>query len=144
MRNILTVVISLLFLSICACTGDQGPMGPSGSEGQQGEQGETGPQGQPGPQGSTGLPGSMDCIVLTGTVSNSMYETDNSGNFYVNIYNSSIKDNQITQVYFSSDANVYAWWSDSQWQLTNGVIYVFDPQKELLGYDYMILIAEGN
>ncbi len=139
MKHLFLVVMAIIL--ICSCTGEQGPMGPSGAEGQQGE---TGPQGDSGPQGSPGIPGDWNCVVLTGTVSNSMYELDNSFSYYVSIFDDAIKDNQITQLYFSTDANVYAWWSESYWQLTNGVIYINDPQKDLLGFDYMILIADGN
>lgn len=128
MIKITTAILLACFM--LACEGEQGPMGP---------QGQQGSQGPPGPDGSPGNDGTVTVIYITGVVSNSLYGTwDNE--FYVNIYHNLIQEDAITQVYLSSDKDVYAWWLMDAWQLTNGAVYIYDPNKVFLGWDYMIKI----
>jgi hypothetical protein len=131
-----TIIAILLACFLVACEGEQGAMGPQGEVGEQGPQGEQGPLGPEGPPGSDGT---VTVIYITGVVSNSLY-TYEDGEFWIDIYHSMIQEDAITQVYLSSDKDVYAWWSLDSWQLTNGAIYIHDPNQVFLGWDFMIKI----
>ena len=134
MKYLILVLITLsLFVS---CTGEQGPMGPTGPPGPQGEQGEEGPQGLP------GVDGTVEYIVLTGVITSDMYVTNNLGDFWVEINNSQLEEDHLTQLYISSDIDTYYFWNISEWQISDGVIYIYDVDMDLIGYDYMILIAK--
>jgi len=135
-----TIIAILLACFLVACEGEQGAMGPQGEVGEQGPQGEQGPIG---PEGSPGEDGTVTVIYITGVVSNSLYGTWDD-EFYVNIYHSMIQEDAITQVYLSSDKDVYAWWLMDLWQLTNGAVYIYDPNKAFLGWDFMIKIIPTN
>jgi hypothetical protein len=108
-------LIVLLFLVILfSCEGKQGLMGPTG------------------PSGAT-------IIYITGVISNSDYE----GN-WIQFNNWFIEEDAVVQVYFSQDKDEYTWFFIEEFQLTHRNIYVYDPWREYLGYDYEIKIIKNN
>jgi hypothetical protein len=113
-------IIVLLFFTafFISCTGDQGPAGP---------QGETGPQGPEGPAGAT-------IVYITGSISSGNYD----GN-WIEIEDSSLVDSAVTQVFVSPDQTTYAWVS-VDFQFGEGIVYIYDSEQEILGWDYLIMI----
>ncbi|OQX91012.1 MAG: hypothetical protein B6D58_09020 [candidate division Zixibacteria bacterium 4484_95] len=108
-------LVVLLFLVILfACEGKQGPMGPTG------------------PSGAT-------IIYITGVISNGDYEGD-----WIQFNNWYIEEDAVVQVYFSQDKDEYAWLFIEEFQLTRSIIYVYDPWREYLGYDYEIKIIKDS
>lgn len=109
-------VLVLFGALLISCTGDQGPAGPQG------------------PQGPPGLPGAT-IIYVTGVISAGDYDEDG----WINIIDQAIREDAVTQVYFSQDKDTYAWITP-EFQLTNGRVYIEDVGQTYLGRDYMIMI----
>jgi len=135
------VFFSILLLSFfLSCTGEQGPAGPqgqAGSDGTTGPQGPTGPEGPQGPIGPEGPPGAT-IIYLTGSVSLGDYE-EYDGILWIAIRDVAIRDSAVTQVFISEEQTAIAWWA-VDYQFCNGVVYIYDPTKAYIGYDFLIMI----
>ncbi|MEE9552813.1 MAG: hypothetical protein V3W18_00840 [candidate division Zixibacteria bacterium] len=111
----------MLVLLIFACEGKQGPIGP---------------QGPAGPEGSSGAP----ILYYDGLISAQTY--DQYG--YINIEHYLITDEDVVQVYFSPNPNVYTWLSIPLFELTDGGIYVYDPDHTFEDWQYLIMIIKDN
>ncbi|MCD6160819.1 MAG: collagen-like protein [candidate division Zixibacteria bacterium] len=127
MKRVLLAV--MLCLIMFACEGKQGPVGP------QGMQGEQGPQGIPGTDGDDGAV----ITYVVGVVSVGDY----NGNC-IDLYNTNFQEDAITQVYISPDAGPYAWGFLSEFQMGNGVLYIYDPYGDYMGWDYMVMVIENS
>ena len=101
----LTVALAL----VISCTGDRGPAGP------QGPQGTTGPEGPPG----------ATIVYVTGVISAGDYDQDG----WINIDDQDIREDAVTQVYFSRDKDAVAWITP-EFQLTNGRVYIEDVWQD--------------
>lgn len=113
------IILALPAILLLACEGKQGPIGPQGPQG---------------PSGSTG-----DLVhTISGTVSNSQY----SGN-YINIYTSYAHTYSIIQVCVNQDPNVWAWRQIDQIWIIEGRIGIYDPNRDFVGWDYLINIVEN-
>jgi len=121
-RVLLAAMLSLIMF---ACEGKQGPMGP---------QGEQGIQGIPGTAGNDGAV----ITYVVGVVSIGDYD-----GAWIEFYNTNFQEDAITQVYISPDADNYAWEFLGEFQMANGVLYIYDPSVYLMGFDYMVMIIEN-
>lgn len=126
------LVITLLAF---ACEGKQGPIGPAGPEGEQGQQGEQGPEGPEGPPGESGA----TIIYEYGVISIGDY-SDN----YIWIFSTYLDEDDVVQVYVTPDQSIYAWLCVSEIELTNGLVYVYDPLYGFLGWEYMLKIIKNS
>ncbi len=128
MKRILIAIMVLAFSGL-ACQGDVGPIGPAG---QDGAEGATGPPGQPGEDGAV-------IISIYGSISNSDYE-----NNFIYIESSYISDDDVVQLWMSSDAETWAYQFIEETYLTNGRVAVYDPYEEYLGWDYIVKIIKNQ
>ncbi len=136
------LLISAFLLS--SCEGPEGPAGPKGSQGSQGSAGSIGPAGPEGPQGPVGPqgppgPGSL-FTYLSGVISNSDYEYSNE--YYIRLEHESLHPSKSISVYLCPDPDEYAWMNISDFQVTNGVIYITDDEKSYLGWSIWTIIIE--
>lgn len=115
-------LVGLVALILFACEGKQGPMGPEG------------PAGPPGPAGEDGA----TIIYDYGTVSIGDY----SGS-YVVIDSDFLEETDVVQIYFSPDPDIWSWAMWPLFEITDGTIYVYDPDVALLGFDYMLKIIKN-
>ncbi len=126
------LVITLLAF---ACEGKQGTIGLTGSDGEQGEQGDQGPGGPQGPPGESGATIIFDYgVILVGDYSNN----------YIWLFSSYLAEEDVVQVYVTPDQSLYAWLCASEIELTNGLVYVYDPSYNFLGWEYMIKIIKNS
>ena len=117
--NFLFIIALLAF----ACEGKQGPMGPEG---------EQGPAGPPGESGAT-------IIYEYGTISVGDYDGS-----YIEIYSTDLNEYDVVQFYVTPDQSVYAWLFVSEIELTDGLVYVYDPSHYFLGWQYMVKIIKRS
>jgi hypothetical protein len=108
------VCILGIAMLLFACEGDQGPVGP---------------QGPPGPSGAA-------ITYIYGVIGTGDY----SGAF-IQIDHYAIDEDAVTQFYVSQNSDDYAWVFIEDFQLTEDRIYVYDPSRDYLGFDYMIMIV---
>jgi hypothetical protein len=123
MKKAAFLLLAVLF--VFACEGDQGPMGPPG------------PQGEQGPPGPAGEDGAV-IIYEYGTVSIGDY----SGS-YVVIESGFLEETDVVQLYFSPDPDVWTWLMWPLIEITDGTVYAYDPDVDLLGMDYMLKIIKN-
>ncbi len=97
-----------------ACEGKQGPVGPEG------------------PRGTT-------TILLSGIIANGDYD----GSF-CKIYSFYIDDEDVVQVYISSDRSQWSWTFVDDFRLADGRVSIYDPYRDYLGYDYEIKIIKED
>ena len=119
MKGVITLLVAALML--LSCEGKQGPVGPEG------------PAGPAGPAGEDGA----TIIYEYGTVSIGDY---NSG--YIIIDSDFLEETDVVQIYFSPDPDVWTWAMWPLFEITDGTIYVYDPDVDLLGYDYMLKLIK--
>jgi len=132
MRKLAVLLVAgLLFLS---CTGDQGPAGLQGPQGDQGPVGPEGPQGPVGPEGPIGA----TIVYITGSISVGDYESY-GGYLWIAIRDVAIRDSAITQVFLSPEQTTTVW-TTGDYQFNTGVVYIYDPNQDYIGWDFLIMI----
>jgi hypothetical protein len=114
MRKVASVLA--LCLLLLACKGKQGPMGPAG------------PQGPPG--------AAITCV--TGIITVTKYE----GGFLV-LVDEAISPEEFIQVFVTPDSDEWAWLLIESFQVLEGALAIYDPARDFMGYEYMILIIEN-
>ncbi len=114
-KIMLFVILGAFLIS---CTGDRGPAGPAGTEGL------VGPEGPPG----------ATIIYITGSVSVGDY----SGQ-WIAILDVAIRDSAVTQVFITPEQTTIAWVS-VDYQFAPGVVYIYDPTQDYIGWDFLIMI----
>jgi hypothetical protein len=105
-----------------ACEGKEGPMGPEG------------PAGPPGPPGEDGA----TIIYEYGVISAGDY----SGG-YIGIDSDYLEETDVVQFYVSPDPDFYTWAMWPLIEITDGTIYAYDPDINLVGFDYMLKIIKS-
>jgi len=110
MKKIL--LLTLLGALLVSCTGDRGPAGPVGPEG---------------PPGAT-------IVYITGTISVGDYIGE-----WITITNSAIVDSAVTQVFITSEQTTSAWVA-VDYQFGTGIVYIHDPWRDYIGWDFLIMI----
>lgn len=116
-RAIALIVLGVL---VFACEGKRGPMGPEGPAG---------------PEGPSGAP----IIYFRGSVSSQDYEGD-----YIKIDHYMIEETDVIQVYLSPDEERYTWMFMPLYELTDGIVYVWDPDQDFLYWDFMLMIIKDS
>jgi hypothetical protein len=135
--------LAYICLIVPNCEGPQGPGGPAGTEGAQGVagppggDGAPGPQGPAGPQGDQGPPG-INFVTFQGTITSGHYDGD-----WIQLVNSQIAEGDFVNAYVSPDQSVWAWQSIYDYQYTNLVIWIYDPDQYWLGYDYLVCLMKN-
>lgn len=118
MRN--PIILIALGLLMMACEGKQGPVGP------QGPVGEEGPSGAP-------------ILYFRGSISAQDYEGP-----YIRIDHYIIEDRDVIQVYLSPDEERYTWLFMPYFELTDGIVYIYDPDQDFLHWDFMLMIIKDS
>lgn len=118
MRN--PIIIFALGLLTVACEGKQGPMGP---------------QGPPGPEGPSGTP----ILYFRGSISTQDYEEA-----YIRIDHYIIEDRDVIQVYLTPDEETYTWMFMPYFEITDGIVYIYDPNQDFLYWDFMLMIIKDS
>jgi hypothetical protein len=111
-------VILLPAMVIMACEGKQGPMGPQG------------------PQGPSGAP----ILYYNGHISAQDYDPYG----YVQIEHYLIEEQDVIQVYLSPDPDYYTWMFMPLYEITDGTIYLYDPDHTFEGWEYMVMIIKNS
>ena len=114
------IVLIVLGALVFACEGKRGPMGP---------------EGPPGPEGPSGAP----IIYFRGSISSQDYEGD-----YIKIDHYMIEDRDVIQVYLSPDEERYTWMFMPYYELTDGIVYIWDPDRDFLYWDFMLMIIKDS
>jgi hypothetical protein len=127
--------------------GCAGPTGPAGSKGDTGATGATGATGTTGATGAIGPAGPGQILVYTGALTTSLYVAVTNGGYWVIPVN--ITSNKyIAEIRVKSTSA--SLWVDpvSQMNLSNywysnvesTGFWLADDNKELLGYEYLIMV----
>lgn len=92
-----------------------------------------GPAGPPGPAGEDGA----TIIYEYGVISIGDYSSG-----YVAIDSDYLEETDVVQLYVSPDPVIYTWAMWPLFEITDGTIYAYDPDYDLLGLDYMLKIIK--
>ena len=133
---ILVLCLLVLALSFIGCEGPEGPVGPQGSQGLPGNDGEPGEDGQPGPEGPPGVA----IIPISGVISIGNYQGNPD---FARVEDYRIGENDVVQVFVTSDPTVYAWSFWPLYAVQPGWVSIYDPDHDLIGYHYLILVIKS-
>jgi hypothetical protein len=88
-----------------------------------------------GKQGPMGPPGAGITYIYGDISANDYYGS------YIEINHTAIDEDAVTQFYVTPNFGDYGWLNIGQFEMADDWIYIYDPDRDLSGWEYMIMIV---